>query len=96
MPRALDAPLLPGHRDRLSAVCPALCSHRNIAEALGARLGRRRRGPPAASVQSPPKVLFAEKPAELLVFRDKPAFLKIQGTSLSYAANTGQSIRSAR
>jgi hypothetical protein len=40
---------------------------------------------PSASV---PRVLFTEKPAELISFRGKPIYSKIVGTSLSYAINT--------
>ncbi len=48
--------------------------------------------PPSATVASAPKVLFTDKPAELLVFRGKPFYAKIPGTSLSYAANTDNKV----
>jgi hypothetical protein len=41
-----------------------------------------------ATPGAPPKVLFTDKPAELLVFKGDPTYDKIPGTSLSYAANT--------
>ena len=44
--------------------------------------------PPTAHPQAPPDVLFTAKPAELLVFRGKPTYSKIPGTSLSFATNT--------
>ncbi|QNI31964.1 hypothetical protein H7849_23595 [Alloacidobacterium dinghuense] len=39
-----------------------------------------------------PKVLFTQTPAELLVFKGKPIYERIPGTSLSYAANTESSV----
>jgi len=39
-----------------------------------------------------PKVLFTDKPAELLVFKGEPAWETIPGTSLSYAANTESNV----
>jgi len=44
--------------------------------------------PPVATGKVAPKVLFTDKPAELLVFGGKPAYMKIPGTGLSYATNT--------
>ena len=44
--------------------------------------------PPSSSAQIPPKILFTEKPAELLSFKGKPVYSKIPGTNLSYATNT--------
>jgi hypothetical protein len=47
---------------------------------------------PAAPGKTAPKVLFTDKPAELLVFSGKPAYLKIPGTGLSYATNTDNKV----
>jgi hypothetical protein len=44
--------------------------------------------PPRLSAPAAPRVLFTDKPAELIVFRGKPINSKIPGTSLSYATNT--------
>ena len=44
--------------------------------------------PPSSSAQAAPRVLFAEKPTELLSFRGKPVYSKIPSTNLSYAINT--------
>ena len=44
--------------------------------------------PPPAGAASAPKVWFTDKPAELIVFKGKPAYAKIPGTSLAYATNT--------
>ena len=48
--------------------------------------------PPTARAQTPTNVLFTAKPAELIVFRGKPAYSKIPGTSLSYATNTDSKV----
>ena len=48
--------------------------------------------PPTARAQSPTNVLFTAKPAELIVFRGKPVYSKIPGTSLSYATNTDSKV----
>lgn len=44
--------------------------------------------PATAGSQSAPRVVFTEKPAELIVFKGKPVYSKIPGTSLAYATNT--------
>jgi len=48
--------------------------------------------PPATPAQPAPKVYFTEKPAELLAFKGKPAYLAIPGTQLAYASNTESSV----
>jgi hypothetical protein len=44
--------------------------------------------PPNSGSQIAPKVLFTERPAELLSFNGKPVYSKISSTNLSYATNT--------
>ncbi len=44
--------------------------------------------PPAAGAAAAPKILFTDKPAEVIVFKGAPAYAKIPGTALSYATNT--------
>ena len=48
--------------------------------------------PAAAAPSAAPKVLFTEKPAELLLFKGAPAYAKIPGTALQYAANTDSNV----
>src|SRR5580693_7870127 len=48
--------------------------------------------PPATPAQPAPKVYFTEKPAELLAFKGKPAYLAIPGTQLAYASNAESSV----
>jgi hypothetical protein len=48
--------------------------------------------PPTARAQTPTNVLFTAKPAELIVFRGKPAYSQIPGTSLAYATNTDSKV----
>lgn len=48
--------------------------------------------PPAARAQTPTNVLFTAKPAELIVFRGKPVYSIIPGTSLTYATNTDSKV----
>ncbi len=48
--------------------------------------------PPANDAPPAPKVFFTEKPAELVVFKGKPAYAKIPGTSLAYATNTDSKV----
>ena len=48
--------------------------------------------PPTARAQAPTNVLFTAKPAELIVFRGKPAYSQIPGTSLAYATNTDSKV----
>jgi hypothetical protein len=48
--------------------------------------------PPPVGTQPAPKVWFAEKPAELIVFKGKPVYAEIPGTSLAYATNTESSV----
>jgi len=48
--------------------------------------------PPATPAQPAPKVYFTEKPAELLAFEGKPAYLAIPGTQLAYASNAESSV----
>jgi hypothetical protein len=47
---------------------------------------------PVAGAQSAPKVWFTEKPAELIVFKGKPAYSAIPGTALEYATNTNANV----
>lgn len=44
--------------------------------------------PPTTVSASAPKVWFTDRPAELILFKDKPVYAKIPGTNLLYAANT--------
>jgi hypothetical protein len=44
--------------------------------------------PPAAGAASTSKIIFTDKPAELIVFKGTPAYEKIPGTALQYATNT--------
>jgi hypothetical protein len=48
--------------------------------------------PAPASAGAAPKVWFTDKPAELIVFKGSPAYAKIPGTSLQYAANTESNV----
>jgi hypothetical protein len=48
--------------------------------------------PPAAGASSAPKVIFTEKPSELLLFKGAPAYSKIPGTDLQYATNTESNV----
>ncbi|WP_353064182.1 hypothetical protein RBB77_00250 [Tunturibacter psychrotolerans] len=48
--------------------------------------------PPSSTSGIVPKVLFAEKPSELIVFRGKPVYLKIPSTNLNYATNTDSKV----
>jgi hypothetical protein len=48
--------------------------------------------PPATPAQPAAKVFFTEKPAELIAFKGKPAYLAIPGTQLAYASNTESSV----
>ncbi len=47
---------------------------------------------PPAPGQVAPKVLFTDKPAELIAFKGEPAYASIPGTSLSYATNTDSNV----
>jgi len=48
--------------------------------------------PPAAGAAATPKIIFTDKPAELLLFKGAPVYAKIPGTALSYAANTESNV----
>jgi hypothetical protein len=48
--------------------------------------------PPTARTSTPTNVLFTAHPAELVVFRGKPVYAKIPGTSLTYATNTDSKV----
>jgi hypothetical protein len=48
--------------------------------------------PPTGGAQSAPKVFFAEKPAELIAFKGKPAYSNIPGSNLAYATNTESNV----
>jgi hypothetical protein len=48
--------------------------------------------PPHADATAAPKVIFTDKPAELLLFKGAPAFAKIPGTALQYATNTESNV----
>jgi hypothetical protein len=47
---------------------------------------------PPTSASAAPKVLFTNRPAELLVFHGSPAYAKIPGTSLNYVTNTDNKV----
>jgi hypothetical protein len=44
--------------------------------------------PPSGGAQAAPKVFFAEKPAELILFTGQPIYARIPGTNLLHATNT--------
>jgi hypothetical protein len=48
--------------------------------------------PPAAGATAASKIIFTDKPAELLLFKGAPVFAKIPGTALSYATNTESNV----
>jgi hypothetical protein len=48
--------------------------------------------PPKAPIGPATKVIFTSKPAELLVFRGKPAFSPVPRTALAYATNTTSNV----
>lgn len=48
--------------------------------------------PPAAGAAGSPKVIFTEKPSEVLLFKGAPAYSKISGTDLQYATNTDSNV----
>jgi hypothetical protein len=48
--------------------------------------------PPPAGAGAAPKVFVTEKPSELIIFRGAPVWVPIQGTSLSYGANSDNQI----
>jgi hypothetical protein len=48
--------------------------------------------PPSAGATSASKVIFTDKPAELILFKGSPDYAKIPGTALQYATNTESSV----
>jgi hypothetical protein len=48
--------------------------------------------PSSAAKASFPKVVFTDKPAELIVFKGAPVYAPIPGTALQYATNTDSSV----
>ena len=44
--------------------------------------------PTVSATMRGPDVFFTDKPAELILFQGEPAYLKIPGTSVSYAKNS--------
>lgn len=48
--------------------------------------------PPTPAAAAAPKVIFTEKPAEMIVFRGAPVYAPIPNTKLRYATNTDSSV----
>ncbi len=48
--------------------------------------------PPAGGAKSAPRVVLASRPTELLLFSGEPAYTRIPGTNLAYAANTDSDV----
>jgi hypothetical protein len=48
--------------------------------------------PPAAGATSAAKIIFTDKPAEIIIFKGIPAYAKIPGTDLQYATNTESNV----
>jgi hypothetical protein len=48
--------------------------------------------PPSAGVSFASKIIFTDKPAELILFKGSPDYAKIPGTALQYATNTESSV----
>jgi hypothetical protein len=48
--------------------------------------------PPSAGATAASKIIFTDKPAELILFKGSPDYAKIPGTALQYATNTESSV----
>lgn len=48
--------------------------------------------PPAPGASAAPKVIFTDKPGELILFKGAPAYAAIPGTALQYATNTESNV----